>query len=39
VADRVELMLADLTARYAETPASAAFTRLYADDARSRLEH
>jgi tRNA A-37 threonylcarbamoyl transferase component Bud32 len=34
VADRVELMLADLTARYAETPASAAFTLLYADDAR-----
>ena len=34
MADRVELMLADLTARYAETPASAAFTRLYADDAR-----
>jgi tRNA A-37 threonylcarbamoyl transferase component Bud32 len=34
VADRVELMLADLAARYAETPAPAAFTRLYADDAR-----
>lgn len=32
--DPVELMLADLTGRYAETPASAAFTRLYADDAR-----
>lgn len=34
MADPVELMLADLTGRYAEMPASEAFTRLYADDAR-----
>jgi hypothetical protein len=33
VADPVKLMLADLTARYADMPASEAFTRLYADDA------
>jgi eukaryotic-like serine/threonine-protein kinase len=33
VADPVKLMLADLTARYAEMPASEAFTRLYSDDA------
>ncbi|KLL10436.1 protein kinase family protein [Protofrankia coriariae] len=34
MADPVELMLADLTGRYAGTPAPEAFTRLYADDAR-----
>jgi eukaryotic-like serine/threonine-protein kinase len=33
VADPVSLMLNDLTSRYAETPASEAFTRLYSDDA------
>jgi eukaryotic-like serine/threonine-protein kinase len=33
VADPVELMLADLTARYAETSASESFTRLYTNDA------
>ena len=33
MADPVRLMLADLTSRYAEMPASEAFTRLYADDA------
>jgi eukaryotic-like serine/threonine-protein kinase len=32
VADPVRLMLADLTSRYTEMPASEAFTRLYADD-------
>jgi hypothetical protein len=34
VADPVKLMLADLTARYAELPASEAFARLYVDDAQ-----
>jgi eukaryotic-like serine/threonine-protein kinase len=34
VADSVGLMLADLTSRYAELPASGAFTRLYDDDAQ-----
>jgi eukaryotic-like serine/threonine-protein kinase len=34
VADPVSLMLADLTSRYAEMPASEAFTRLYAGDAQ-----
>lgn len=33
VADHVELMLADLTSRYAGTVVSEAFTRLYDDDA------
>ena len=33
VADPVRLMLDDLNSRYAEMPASEAFTRLYADDA------
>ena len=34
VVDSVKLMLADLTSRYAEMPASEAFARLYADDAQ-----
>lgn len=34
MADPVKLMLADLTARYAELPASEAFARLYVDDAQ-----
>ena len=33
VADPVKLMLADLTSRYAEMPASEAFARLYVDEA------
>jgi eukaryotic-like serine/threonine-protein kinase len=33
-ADRVELMLADLTGRAAEVPAAEAYLRLYTDDAR-----
>lgn len=32
--DPVRLMLADLTSRYAEVPATEAFARLYADDAQ-----
>ncbi len=32
--DSVELMLADLTSRYAALPASDTFERLYADDTR-----
>ncbi len=34
VADPVKLMLADLTARYAEMPVLEAFARLYVDDAQ-----
>jgi tRNA A-37 threonylcarbamoyl transferase component Bud32 len=34
VADPVSLMLDDLTSRYAGTPSSEAFTRLYTDDAQ-----
>jgi hypothetical protein len=34
MANPVELMLADLTSRYAEKPASEIFSRLYADDAQ-----
>lgn len=34
MADPMELMLGDLTDKYAKEPASDAFTRLYTDDER-----